>query len=119
VDSSDPIIQVVLDYVEGWYEGDAERMGNALSSDLVKRRVVSAQEIWDVSRDWMIEATGDGKGRLPDPASGRKDIVILDATETLATVKLSSNDFVDYLHLCKIDGFWKIVNVIWDYHSKA
>ncbi len=36
------IRQVALDYVEGWYEADVERMQRALHADLVKRYPVSS-----------------------------------------------------------------------------
>jgi hypothetical protein len=108
----------VLDYVEGWYEANGARMERALSPHLAKRRVVSHDEIWDVSKDWMVEATGNGQGRINQPEMGIKEITILDQTETIASVKLVSNEFVDYLHLVKIDGAWVIVNALWDYIPK-
>ena len=48
---SDKIIQCVLQYVDGWYEADDSKMNEALSKYLVKRRVVSENEIWDVTRN--------------------------------------------------------------------
>jgi hypothetical protein len=108
----------VLDYIEGWYEGNGARMERALSPHLAKRRVVSSEEIWDVSKEWMVTATGNGRGRIDEPEKGIKEITILDQTETIASVKLVSNQFVDYLHFVKIDGDWVIVNVLWDYVSK-
>ncbi|MBK9219975.1 MAG: hypothetical protein RJA63_1249 [Pseudomonadota bacterium] len=109
------IVESVLNYVEGWYEGDDARMDAALSHFLVKRRVVSADEIWDVNKVWMLGATQEGQGKLENPGSGLKDIVVLDSTDTMATVKLVSNDFVDYVHLAKYNGTWKIVNALWDF----
>ena len=105
----------VMDYVEGWYSADGTRMQRALSPHLAKRRVVSNDEIWDVNKVWMVEATKNGRGRIPEPEKGLKDITILDQTDTIASVKLVSNDFVDYLHLTKTNGEWVIVNALWDY----
>ena len=118
MDNSEAIMDRVLDYVEGWYEGNATRMERTLSPHLAKRRVVSNEEIWDVNKDWMVEATGNGRGRLDQPEQGKKEITILDQTDTIASVKLVSNEFVDYLHLVRIDKDWTIVNVIWDYIPK-
>ena len=36
-DSEDAVRSVVMDYVEGWFEGDAGRMKRALHPELVKR----------------------------------------------------------------------------------
>ena len=66
----------------------------------------------------MVEATGNGKGRLSEPEKGIKEITILDQTESIASVKLVSNEFIDYLHLVKIDQDWVIVNALWDYVPK-
>ncbi|MBI9049123.1 MAG: nuclear transport factor 2 family protein [Anaerolineaceae bacterium] len=109
----------ILDYLEGWYEGDAARMQRTLSPHLAKRRMVSQDEIWEVSKDWMVEATGEGKGKLAVPEKGRKEITILDQTETMASVKIISEDFDDYVHLAKVENAWCIVNVLWDYLKKG
>ena len=109
------IRRCALDYIEGWYEARSDRMSRALSPYLAKRRFVSDQEIWDVSKDWMVEATENGKGRLDEPQKGRKEISILDQTTTMANVKIISNNFIDYLHLAKFNNTWKIINVLWDY----
>jgi hypothetical protein len=107
----------VLDYIEGWYEGSTERISRAVSPHLVKRRIVSEREIWDIRKDRMVFITGEGQGRLDEPQNGRKEISILDQTSTLANVKIISNDFIDYLHLAKSNGNWMIINVLWDYVS--
>lgn len=114
-EDTEAINRCVLDYIEGWYEGNADRMNRALSPHLSKRRIVSSEEIWDVSKDWMVEATANGKGRLDEPKKGRKEITILDRTETMASVRIVSEKFMDYLHLAKADNIWIIVNALWDY----
>lgn len=109
------ILQAALDYIEGWYQGDAARMDRALHPKLAKRRVTPTGGIWEVSKEWMIEATGDGRGRTEDPQNGRKVVTILDTTETMACVKIVSEEFVDYIHLGRDGRRWVIVNVLWDY----
>ena len=63
----------------------------------------------------MVDATGKGRGCIENPEMGRKEVTILDATETMGSVKIVSEKFVDYLHLAKEAGQWVIVNVLWDY----
>jgi hypothetical protein len=111
----DEIVQAALDYVEGWYASDGERMGKALHPSLAKRRVTPEGEVWDVTRDWMIEATENGQGKIENPEDGMKNIRVLDQTPTMASVKVVSAEFDDYLHLAKTQGEWKIVNALWDY----
>jgi len=109
------ITQAALDYVEGWYQGDATRMSRALHPRLAKRRITPTGEVWEVSKEWMVEATGDGRGRIEYPQNGRKVVTVLDTTETMACVKIVSEEFVDYVHLAQDGGQWVIVNVLWDY----
>ncbi len=104
-----------LDYIEGWYEGSADRMDRALSPHLAKRRIVSEEEIWDIDKKWMVEAAGNGKGRIEDPEKGRKEIIILDRTDSMASLKIVSENFIDYLHMAKPGKRWEIVNALWDY----
>ena len=102
MNDKDGITRTVLDYVEGWYQGDAKRMDQALSKHLAKRRIASDEEIIDLSKEWMLTETENGRGRIENPEQGRKDITILAQTETMASVLLLSEDFVDYLHLAKV-----------------
>ncbi len=115
MNDSDKITESVLNYVNGWYEAYVTKMNKALSKYLVKRRVVSADEIWDINKEWMLNATTEGKGKIDPTKNATKEIVILDKTEKIATVKLISNDFTDYIHLVKVDETWEIVNVLWEY----
>jgi hypothetical protein len=115
MENHEAIKQAALDYIEGWYQGNAVRMDRALHPRLAKRRVTPAGEVWDVSKEWMVEATGNGRGRLESPDNGRKEVIVLDATDTMGSVKIISEKFVDYLHLAKENGRWVILNALWDY----
>ncbi len=111
------IIKTVLNYVEGWYLADADRMAQALHPKLVKRRVTPEGEIWEVTRDWMVDATGKGQGKIDDPENGAKVITILDIAGTIASVKLVSEKFDDYLNLVKQGDTWLIIYALWDFRS--
>ena len=80
MNDNDTIIKTVLDYGQGWYRGDAERMDQALSKHLAKRRISPDEEIIDLPKEWMITETGNGKGRIPNPEQGRNDLTFFDQT---------------------------------------
>jgi len=44
----------------------------------------------------------------------QKDVTILDRYENAATVEIVASDWIDYLHIAKLDGRWQIVNVLWE-----
>jgi hypothetical protein len=115
----DAILQTALDYIEGWYQGDAARMDRALYAKSTKRRITPDGEVWEVSKDWMVEATGSGRGKIEHPEKGRKEVTILDMTDRMGSVKIVSNEFIDYLHVVNDAGKWVIVNVLWDYEGQS
>lgn len=63
----------------------------------------------------LIEQTGRGGGNRTPMELRRKDVEILDIFEGMASVRVTSARFVDYMHLAKWNGEWKIVNVLWDF----
>jgi hypothetical protein len=108
------INQTALDYVEGWYAADVDRMESALHPDLVERRVVSLPNGTDYidSTLMMVEVTRVRTCKKSPTEPTLNEIEILDVCENAATAKAISADFVAYLHLAKCGGKWKIVNVL-------
>lgn len=110
-----------LDYVEGFYEGDAARMTRALHPELVKR-IVSRDTV--NKRDWisnmgagnLIATTARGGGRNTPAERRTKEVRILDIYNTVASVRATMSGWIDYMHLAKVDGRWQIVNVLWENH---
>ena len=115
ITDDEKIRKTALNYVEGWYTADSKRMEEALHTKLVKRRFISQEEIWDVNTSWMIEATGEGRGKIENLKQGKREITILDHYQNIASVKIVSNKFIDYLHMVLIQDEWKIVDVLWDF----
>jgi len=60
-------------------------------------------------------ATIWNKSNTKFPFNPSNNITILDIYNRIATVKLVSDNWVEYLHLIKQDGTWSIVNLIWQY----
>ncbi|MCR9111090.1 MAG: nuclear transport factor 2 family protein [Rhodobacteraceae bacterium] len=109
---------VAMDYAEGWYTGNAERMARALHPAFIKRTLVQDDAgRWTTdrsrSRDGMIALTKDGEGTRFE-GDRVYETHILDVFRDIATVRCLSAEYVDYLHLARFgaDG-WKIVNVLW------
>jgi hypothetical protein len=109
--------QEPINYIASWYSGNRDQMEQALHPKLAKRRVNSSNDVSSASYDWMLNAVENGKGRITDPKSGQKDIEILSQSENMASVKVISNDFIDYLQLAKFNNKWKIINALWEYKS--
>ena len=113
------IKQTALDYIEGWYEGDADRMERALHPDLAKRIVRASPDgkynrLDQMSAMGLVQGVKRGGGKQTPKEKQQKDITILDAYENSASVKIVASDWIDYLHLAKFGGRWVIVNVLWE-----
>jgi hypothetical protein len=112
-----------LDYIEGWYEGDAARMERALYPDLAKRiprvdQQTGRTHVEHMGALLLVQYTRAAYGTKTSPERRQKDLTILDVYENIATVKLVAADFVDYLQLAKVDGRWIIVNVLWTFKAE-
>ena len=112
------IRQAALDYAEGWYEGSATRMERALHPELAKRIVrtdsAGVSQLRSMTAAQLIEAAGKGGGRGTPPERQQKDVVILDIFGSAASVRVTMSGWVDYLHLARWNGEWRIVNVLWE-----
>jgi hypothetical protein len=113
------IIKTTLDYLEGWYEGNAERMERALHPDLAKMGLKTVgptgkSMLTHASATNMVEWTRAGYGKLKEGEEANIDITVLDVYDNTASVKAISLRFVDYVLLARYNGRWAIVNVLWE-----
>jgi hypothetical protein len=113
------IRQAALDYAQGWYEGDTERMRRCLHSDLAKRAILrdpqtGAERFSHLSQQRMVEKTEQGGGREEVPAEKRYYVVtVLDIYGDIACARAESYEYLDLLQLARSGGAWVIVNVLW------
>jgi putative lumazine-binding protein len=113
------IKQTALDYIEGWYEGNAERMERALHPELAKRIVRTNPQNNQSRLDQMgamalVLATRRGAGKSIPKERQQKDVTVLDIYQNAASVKIVAADWIDYLQVAKFNGHWVIVNVLWE-----
>lgn len=117
------IRQAALDYIESQHTPNAAQMERALHPRMVKRTFWKDKA---TGKDYIRETFTENMVLLAEtynkngdkfPAKPRKDVKFLDVSERTASVKLIADDWIDYLHLVKLNGSWKIINVLWQYHD--
>jgi hypothetical protein len=112
-----------LDYVEGWYTGDATRMERAVHSELAKRIVQSddrgRSRLAQQSAMTLVAGTRSAEGKEIPVAQQIKDVRILDIFGNSASVRAEMSGWIDYMHMAKWNGRWKIVNVLWELKPKS
>lgn len=102
--------RAVLDYAEGWYLGERERMARALHPGFIKRRVTSTGDFETFSRDEVLTFIEQGIGVMPD---AEITIVIDDVSDTVATARCYSSGYVDLVHLGRFSEGWRLVHVFY------
>lgn len=107
------IRNAALDYAEGWYAGDGDRMARAVHPDLAKR-IANANNVEHMTAEQLIGATRRGSGTKTPVDKQLKDVKILDVFGNAATVRLEMQGWIDYLHVARVGTEWKIVNVLWE-----
>lgn len=116
------IRQTALDYIEGWYEGNAERMERAVHPELAKRIVRTGPEgrsrLDQMGAMTLVQGTRRGGGKETPKEMQQRDVIILDVFENTASVKAVMSDWIDYMHMAKFNGRWVIVNVLWELKPK-
>ncbi len=117
------IRQAAYDYGEGFYEGAADRMERAVHPAILKRGLVAppgggALMLAPMNAETLVEMTRAGSGKQP-PDKRNISFELLDIRDFVATAKIFTSQFNDYLHLVKQDGRWRIADVLWQPPSPA
>jgi hypothetical protein len=116
------IREAAMNYIEGWYAGDGDRMARALHPELAKRIVITdstgRSRLGQMGAMTLIENTRNGGGKQTPAERQRKEFRILDIYHGAAVARVTASDWVDFLELAKWNGSWKIVNVLWELTPK-
>jgi hypothetical protein len=118
------IERAVLDYIESQHKADPALMARGLDEQLAKRTYWQAADgtefvmQTDYAAMLKVARTFNKDGnKFPQPP--RVEIKILDIDKRVATVKLTADEWIDYMHLYKNQrSEWKIINVLWQYHDE-
>jgi hypothetical protein len=110
------VVSTVLDYFEGWFDGDAGRMERALHPGLAKRSLQKdGRTLDETTAEWMIDATARGLGGERDPGDRRIEVEVEDVYDTIANVTVRSAVYREYVQLALTPEGWKIVNTLWEW----
>lgn len=109
--------QAALDYVEGVYHVQPERIQRSVHPTLTKRgfyrKAASApyveapmtfDQLVELARTWNKEGKRD---------TSIKQVDVLDVLDQTAVAKVTASWGVDFMLLGKFDGAWKITQILW------
>jgi hypothetical protein len=113
------IRQAALDYIESQHKPNPQQFAKSSHPRLVKRtfwkdKATGKDFLYETTQEQMV-LTAESYNKKGDkfPAQPKKEVKILDIYQRTASVKLTADDWIDYLHLVKLNGKWEIVNVVW------
>jgi hypothetical protein len=108
------IVATALDYAEGYYSGEPQRMARAVSPYLSKRGLMTRPGVppflMQMNADTLIDASN---GVKLAPAERHITTEVLHVNHEVASARVFTAQFNDYLHLVKRNGAWQILNVLW------
>lgn len=112
--SDDPsaVRATVTNYIEAYYTGDARRMERTLHPHYLKHMIHGAIPMREKTAGEMVrEVRSHGAADLP-AAQKTEQVSVLDIVGNIASAKLVTPGWVDYLTLSKVGGEWKILSVV-------
>lgn len=114
---TDQIVAAATSYVTSFYSGTADerraRIDGVLYLELSKRSPAYMRS--GVMLPISYSEMGAIAARsVEDDHSIPYSVKVLDMTPRMASVRTDAQWGVDYIHLVKLDGEWKVVNVLWD-----
>ena len=117
-EDKEAVRQAALDYIESIYEVNPAKAERSVHPDLAKRGFFlkqggTAYTPLTMTFTQLVELAKsyNKNGRVPKDAP--KEVVIYEVLDQTASAKVIASWGIDYLHLAKYDGKWKIINVLW------
>ncbi|MFN0181072.1 MAG: nuclear transport factor 2 family protein [Gemmatimonadales bacterium] len=114
----DAVRSAVLDYVEGFYEGDSTRFIRSVRPEVDKfgfwkddKGVYKGGGFpW---QQFFSFARRVKSGQEKTPPNAPKDVVVYEVQDQTASAKVTAYWGTDYFLLAKYDGKWMIRHVMW------
>jgi hypothetical protein len=102
----------VTNYIEAYWTGDVRRMEQTLHPHYLKHMIHGDIPVREKTGPEMVrEVAKNGPADFP-AASKTEQVSVLDIAGTIASAKLTTPGWTDYITLEKVDGQWKILSVV-------
>ena len=102
----------VTNYIEAYYTGDAHRMEQTLHPHYLKHMIHGNIPMREKTGSEMVrEVRSYGIPDIP-PGQRTEQVTVLDVAGTIASAKLVTPGWVDYMTLSKWNGEWRILSVV-------
>jgi hypothetical protein len=117
-EDKEAVRQAGLDYIESVYNVNPAQAERSVHPDLAKRGffLKQGESVYTpltMTFSQLVELAKNynKNGRVPKDAP--KEVTIFEVSDQTASAKVTASWGIDYLHLAKYDGKWKIINILW------
>lgn len=111
-DDASAVRSTVTNYIEAYYTGNAARMEQTLHPHYLKQKLHGNIPVRQQTRADLVQAARSGEGTHLAQAERTEQITVLDVAGNIASAKLVTPGWTDYMTLTKIAGEWKILSVV-------
>jgi hypothetical protein len=111
-DDASAVRGTVTNYIEGYFTGDAPRLEQTLDPHYLKHVIHEPRVMREMTEsDLMNGLRGQGVPDMP-AADKTEQVTVLDVAGDIASAKLVTPEWTDYMTLLKVNGKWKILSVV-------
>jgi Putative lumazine-binding len=111
-DDSSAIRATVTNYSEAYFTGDARRMEKTLHPHYLKHMIHGDIPVREKTGTQMVEEVRKNGPAVLTTAQKTEQVIVLDVAGVIASAKLITPGWTDYMTLSKVDGQWKILSVV-------
>ena len=111
-DDASAVRSTVTNYIEAYYTGNAARMEQTLHPHYLKHKIHGDIPMREQTGPQLVEDVRSGGGTHMAQAQRTEKVTVLDVARNIASAKLVTPGWVDYMTLSKINGEWKILSVV-------
>ncbi len=111
-DDSSAVRATVTNYIEAYYTGDAPRMEQTPHPHYLKHMIHGDIRVRERTGSQMVQDVRANNAASIPQAQRTEQVTVLDVAGTIASAKLVTPGWVDYMTLSKSNGEWKILSVV-------
>jgi len=111
-DDASAVRATVTNYIEAYYTGDAARMEQTLHPHYLKHKIHGDIPMREQTGPQLVADVRSGGGTHLSQMQRRENVTVLDVAGNIASAKLVTPGWVDYVTLSKSNGGWKILSVV-------
>lgn len=112
INDASAVRSTVNNYIEAYYTGNAALMEQTLDPHYLKQKLHGTIPVRQQTAADLVAAARSGEGTHLAQSARTERVIVLDVAGNIASAKLVTPGWTDYMTLTKTDGAWKILSVV-------